>query len=805
LTPAERRPCIVRERLNRHVKGVRLALGWPVSHHDDRLARSTHATCERSQQRAHLHETEVPPSTDPLPAHARAMNRFAHRLSRTVPATILAACAYAGAVVYLAWPLVLAPGTTLVDPLALGTSGGTWVKVDLDLLVWILAWMSHALVSQPLDLFQANIFHPARDTLASSEHLLGLAPIAAPVFWLSGNAVLTYNVTIIVVVWACALCTFVLVRRWTHSNVAAFLAGATFGLGPQLVSSWVRLHSSAVCLFPVVLLLGTRAARDQRPRVLVLLALVTALQALAGVYVAFELAVLIVAFLPAIWLEARRHGRSVLPPMAALAAGGLALLPVTLPYLRVSAAGQLPSLGQAKELIAKASPPPWLLRSLIVSHATWPILGLAVLGLVWSRRVAWNLRLGMLLVGVVGTIFTAGMTLPLVPGTHLTSVYELAMHVVPGFAGMRAPSRFVVLPLLAIAVLAGIGAAQLIEVARTRSRRTASAARVLVVAASAALIVARAPSEPLPLAPAALSGFLGAVDRWLRDSGEPGPVLELPAMSTVMNTRSMFATGRYMVGSTLHWMPLVNGYSGHPPASDRLLMTLAERLPDADALEALCALAAPHWLVVNFGQMPAGEEERWKGVESRLGIELGSRIGKRAVYRVARQCPSLAGALLRQLAGLDSNQTLGGVSLARLPAAAARGSIAGALPTSFPSGTHAVLWLEVRNGGNATWPGLAVTSRGVVEIQARWRDLRTDAIVAETDPLPLARDLAPGERMRAQVNVLAPPMLGEYVLEVALAQRGYGSFAELSGTAVALRGSVVLTQRAEEAEAAPEG
>jgi len=716
-------------------------------------------------------------------------------IRRPYAATILAACAYAAAVVYQSWPLVAAPGTALVDPIALGGPGSVWAKADLDLLVWILAWTSHALVTQPFELFQANIFHPAPDALASSEHLIGLVPIAGPLFWASGNAILTYNLTIMAVVWLSALCTFVLVRSWTGSSAAAFLAGVTFGLGPQLVSSWIRLHSSAVHLFPLVLLLAVRAARDQRPRTLVLLALVTALQALAGVYVAFELAVMIAAFIPAIWLEARRNGKSVLPPLAALAAGGAALLPTAFPYLRIRDAGLLPTLEQATELITLASPSLPLFRHMIVSHTTWPILALAVLGLVWSRRVAWHLRLGLLLIAVAGAILTAGTTLPLVPGTRLASAYELAMRFVPGFAGMRAPIRFVVLPLLALSVLAGIGAGQLVELARERARPAAGLATALVLIASVALLVAREPRGPWPLAPATLAGPRGAVDRWLRDQGERGAVLELPAMNSVMDGRAMLATGRYMVGSTLHWLPLLNGYSGHPPASNRLLMTLAQRLPDPGALDVLCALAQPRWLVVHFGQMAAGEEGRWTATQATAGLEPVAHFGKTVVYEVTRDCRSRTDVLLHQLAGTPQRA---------LSPAAARGAISGDLPATLVAGSYTTLWLAVHNGGDAVWPGLSIAPRGAVEIRGRWRDARTGDVVVEGESLPLGRDLAPGETMRAQVNLLVPTTPGDYVLEVALEQSGYGWLDDLSGEAGALRGKVVVTANGQAAPAISE-
>ncbi len=36
-------------------------------------------------------------------------------------------------------------------------------------------------------------FFPLKDTLALSEHLLGITVFTAPVVWLTGNAVLAYN------------------------------------------------------------------------------------------------------------------------------------------------------------------------------------------------------------------------------------------------------------------------------------------------------------------------------------------------------------------------------------------------------------------------------------------------------------------------------------------------------------------------------------------------------------------------------------------------------------------------------------
>ena len=64
----------------------------------------------------------------------------------------------------MTWPLVLHLGSDIAqdtgDPL-------------LD--SWHVAWIGHAILNQPLDVFQANRFWPERDSLAFTDVLLGYA------------------------------------------------------------------------------------------------------------------------------------------------------------------------------------------------------------------------------------------------------------------------------------------------------------------------------------------------------------------------------------------------------------------------------------------------------------------------------------------------------------------------------------------------------------------------------------------------------------------------------------------------------
>jgi hypothetical protein len=681
----------------------------------------------------------------------------------------LAAAGYVACAAVLSWPLPLTLGTHLVDPMT--TGGGVWGRADLDLVVWILAWGAHALASAPLALFDANIFHPASNALAASEHLLGLAPVAAPVFLATGNAVLAYNVTELATVVVAGLATFALVRDWTHDPWAAFAGGVAFAFAPINLVAWTRPHETAVHLLPLVLLLAFRAAARPRPATLLALAAATALQGLAGVYVAFELVALLVAAAPFVWWEARQHGGTGTGPAAAVAAGLVALVPVALPYARARAAGLL--FEGVAEMLAPLVQPD-VLVGLVVGGIGPGVVLFAIPGVLCGAPVRLR-RACLLAVAAMGFWLALG---PDVPGP-----YAAAVRYVPGFASVRAPMRFLVLPVLAAAVLGACGVAALAAAIRPRIGHAATAG--LVLAGTAALALGRGPRPPLALVEVPLRGPGFAVDRWLAEHGAGRPVLALPACNSAMDGDALLATGRAMVGSTLHWLPLVNGYSGHPPPSDRLLMTLAQRLPDAAALADLCDLSGVGWLVVRTDSMPV-VAARIAAAAASLGLEVAARFGSDVVYRVARPCGARASALVAQMTAPDDGRSLGGVPRRPLPESAMRGRITGEVPRLAVSGFHGWFWVDVRNAGDATWPGLSARAPGRVGLAARWRDPATGGVVLEGFTVPLARDLPPGGHMLAQVETMIPPS-GRYRLEIGLVQEGQGWFADRPGGAGILR------------------
>src|SRR6476661_2683192 len=79
--------------------------------------------------------------------------------------------------------LALAASVVMTWPLASGLNrlGRTANSGDARVSVWNVAWVAHALLTDPADLFDANIFHPHRNTLAYSEANIVAGAAAVPV------------------------------------------------------------------------------------------------------------------------------------------------------------------------------------------------------------------------------------------------------------------------------------------------------------------------------------------------------------------------------------------------------------------------------------------------------------------------------------------------------------------------------------------------------------------------------------------------------------------------------------------------
>lgn len=156
---------------------------------------------------------------------------------------------YAILAIATTWPLL--PHLTRSLPMDLG---------DGVLNCWILSWgADHVLAWIHGDLgafrnyWQAPIFHPAPLTLAYSEHLFAQAVQIAPLYALTGNIVLCYNVLFISTYVLSALGMYLLVRELTGDAAAAWVGGACFGFALVRLAQTTHLQVLSAQWMPFAL------------------------------------------------------------------------------------------------------------------------------------------------------------------------------------------------------------------------------------------------------------------------------------------------------------------------------------------------------------------------------------------------------------------------------------------------------------------------------------------------------------------------------------------------------------------------
>jgi hypothetical protein len=172
-----------------------------------------------------------------------------------------ALAAYLAIALIVTWPLVRGLARDVASDLG-----------DPVLNMWILTWDSEQFLailrgdlSRARTFFDANIFYPAPLTLAYSEHLVAQAAQALPVYAISGNPILTYNLLFLSTFALSGLGMYLLVRELTGSALAGFVAGLLFAFAPYRLARSSHLQVLSSQWMPFVLY-GLRRYFEALPR-----------------------------------------------------------------------------------------------------------------------------------------------------------------------------------------------------------------------------------------------------------------------------------------------------------------------------------------------------------------------------------------------------------------------------------------------------------------------------------------------------------------------------------------------------------
>ncbi len=511
------------------------------------------------------------------------------------------------------WPLVLHMGSTIAPDL------GDPVRT-----AWEIAWDGHALLSDPLDVFNSNAFYPHPLSLAFSDSLLGYGPAA---FFGSGTvaALVRYNLLFLFAWSLCFVGAWLLARELGVGKVGAAVAAAAFAYAPYRVTEAGHLHvisSGGIALSLFLLLRGyRRRSRGLLTGGWLVAAWQISLGFTLGLQFAYMLAAL--ALIAVVWWwrarpickdratsenhdaaaasGARTSGtrasgtgasglvaraRSLPRDLVVVTCLGLALCgAITVyearPYLKV--ADEYPTARRTIKEVENYSSGPWALLSASSENRVWGGVTAGARAHVHSKNEDVFFPGGVIgvlaLIGCFASIYTRRVRLGLACGLALCWVlamgmgltgagypYRLLFDYAPGWDGVRVPGRVFTLGTLSLALLAGAGAWRIAETARAwgagyGKRGAGSLAGVVGTLLVVAVVGEGAGHLGHPVVPQPARAEIGL----------KGPVMDLPTDGAADRLWQYFSTDGFYkipVGNSTFDIPAVDdlrgGMSGFP-------------------------------------------------------------------------------------------------------------------------------------------------------------------------------------------------------------------------------------------------
>ncbi len=514
-----------------------------------------------------------------------------------------------------------------VNPSGLKLGGGA----DPSLYIWTIGWGTHALTHAPWAAFDANIFFPFKHTLAFSENALGSAALAIPVMWLTGDPLTSTNVVAIVAVMLCAFGGYYLGRTLGLSPAAAFMTGLIFAFAPPRFARLAQIHL-AVHWVPFCLAFLHRYLNDGRPRHLHAALALFSLQALTSGHGA---ALLILG--SALIIGFRLAGGMPLAVVTRVrdvgVTGLLVLVPAPLMFIPYWFARREVGLERVLDDVGVTwssylSSPSHVHKWMMASLPDW----------VWLRQEPD----AFLFPGFVPLVLAALALSRLVPRerwTYLAMIVITAwmtigppfsiwrwVYWLPGLNFIRVPSRFTLLGILALAVLAGFGFDR-VSKSWPQTRRRFAAAGI------ATLLLIECAFMPIDARPFKIDST--AVDHWLNTQPKPFSVAEFPLSESRADSRRADMATNFMLHSLAHHQPTVFGYSGVEPPGYKDMYNDLIRFPSDQSITRLTNLGVTYAVVhleYYAAEFRAEYEARLTSFGDRLRLVHQDGLGR--VYRL---------------------------------------------------------------------------------------------------------------------------------------------------------------------------
>ncbi len=521
------------------------------------------------------------------------------RIKKSVLLSLLAFFLFLGFSIFITFPLIFHLGdyaTGLGDEL---------------LIAWIQSWVIHALFTNPLTLFNANIYFPYHNTLAYSDVFLTTSILTALPTYFIGQPIAANNTLFIFSLCSLGFSLYLLAYYVTKDFLASFLAGILAIFSPATMSFDVHLQVLFEALVPLSLLYFLFLLDSKKTRFLLLFLFCFLAQMynsfLPGYFILFSVVIIL---LFRFWKKKKQFISLFSLKHAGIVIIVFALtIPVVLPYLQVSK--QFHYVRDIRDSIHFAIQPEDMLYSSDTSRLssflnTLPFNRVSqnnefkpgYLGFIFTILVLFSFYYSIkkkiwkknILVSSFVVIALLGFILSLGPALHLGRhtihkpfpiplPYLLFYYLIPGFQGFRNSARWEMLFILASVVVIAF-------VVHTILKKRSTKFRIIIYSLLFVGIISEF-KFPMHFVSVPQVKNFPKVYSWMATTPQNATFIELP----IYNWNNAPYVSQEMLReyySTANFRKIVNGYSGFsPPPWQKLVMLELTSFPTQNALQQL--------------------------------------------------------------------------------------------------------------------------------------------------------------------------------------------------------------------------
>ncbi len=511
------------------------------------------------------------------------------RRFKTIRLMLISFFIYSALAIYITYPLIFHMddmATELVDQL---------------LIAWIHNWVIHSLSTNPLSLFDANIYYPFHNTLAYSDLFITSSLLAFIPLKFIGQPITANNFTLISSLIFLGFSLFLLTFYLTRDYFASLLSGILVILSPAVLSNYIHIQMLAIQWVPLSILFFLIFIKLKKSKYLALSLFFFILQAynsfLPGYFIAFSFIIIFTYN----FLHNKKKTRELITKKNFLIIfiTFILIIPITIPYYSVSK--EFNYVRDIRESIHNALQPEDLLYSSGFSRLHNLLNSLpfnrisqnnefkpGFLGFIFSFLTIFALYYfvknfknndkfltSFITIGLVGLILSLGPALHLGRQTihkpfPIPLPYALFYYILPGFQGFRNSARWEMLFILSMSVTIAI---VLHKVFKKKSLKTRSIIYTFLILGT--IIEFNFPMHFMKIPQV---GEFPKVYSWLATTPPDTRIIEMPIYTWNMPYVSSDNMREYY--STIHFRKMVNGASGFsPPPWQELVVEIIKEFP----------------------------------------------------------------------------------------------------------------------------------------------------------------------------------------------------------------------------------